>query len=121
VAARAHQTLIWERTRHTLRLRSALREFFPAALVACAGLGLTGADTLELLERAPGPAAAAKLTVTQISAALKRAGRRDVAPALRQLSNRLVGILHGCLKTRTHYDEATAWPNAVAHTEPLAA
>jgi transposase len=32
--------------------------------------------------------------------------------ALRQLANRLVGILHGCLKTRTLYDEATAWPPA---------
>jgi hypothetical protein len=29
--------------------------------------------------------------------------------ALRQLANRLVGILHGCLKTGTPYDEATAW------------
>ena len=29
--------------------------------------------------------------------------------ALRQLANRLVGILHGCLKTRTLYDETTAW------------
>jgi transposase len=29
--------------------------------------------------------------------------------ALRQLSNRLVGILHGCLKTRTAYDEHIAW------------
>jgi hypothetical protein len=29
--------------------------------------------------------------------------------ALRQLSNRLVGILHGCLATRTLYDEHTAW------------
>jgi hypothetical protein len=29
--------------------------------------------------------------------------------ALRQLSNRLVGILHGCLCTRTRYDEHTAW------------
>jgi len=28
--------------------------------------------------------------------------------ALRRLANRLVGILHGCLKTRTHYNEATA-------------
>ena len=277
VAARAHQTLIWERTRHTLRLRSALREFFPAALVAYADLGLTGADTLELLARAPAPAAAAKLTGAQISAALRRARRHDVAakaeaikealrgpqlaqpaavtaayaaaaqasaavlitlndqikrleaqveahfmqhpdaeiylsqpgigtvngarvlaefgdapgryacakarknyagsspitrasgrskvilaryirndrladalqsqafsaltaspgaracydrqrarglghnPALRQLSNRLVGILHGCLKTRTRYDEATAWPNAVTHQEPLTA
>jgi transposase len=277
VAARAHQTLIWERTRHTLRLRSALREFFPAALAVYGDLGLTAADTLELLTRAPDPAAAAKLTAAQISAALRRARRRDVAakakamkdalrvpqlaqpapvtaayaaavqasaavlitlndqirrleaqveahflqhpdaeiylsqpgigpvngarvlaefgdapgrytsakarknyagsspitrasgrskvvlsryirndrladalqsqafsaltaspgaracydkqrarglghnPALRQLSNRLVGILHGCLKTRTRYNEATAWPNAAAHTEPLAA
>jgi hypothetical protein len=28
---------------------------------------------------------------------------------LRQLANRLVGILHGCLKTGVHYDETTAW------------
>jgi transposase len=277
VAARAHQTLIWERTRHALRLRPALREFFPAALAAYSDLGLTAADTLELLTRAPAPEAAARLTATQISAALRRARRHDVparaeairtalrvpqlaqpaavtaayaaavqasaavlitlneqirlleaqveahflrhpdaeiylsqpgigpasgarvlaefgdAPgryasakarknyagsspvtrasgrskvvlarhirsnrladalqsqafsalttspgaracydqqrargpghnaALRQLSNRLVGILHGCLKSGTHYDEATAWPGAVTHSEPLAA
>ncbi|MEI7745887.1 MAG: IS110 family transposase [Chloroflexota bacterium] len=29
--------------------------------------------------------------------------------ALRALSNRLVGILHGCLRHRTLYDETTAW------------
>jgi hypothetical protein len=29
--------------------------------------------------------------------------------ALRRLANRLVGILHGCLKTRTTYSENTAW------------
>lgn len=29
--------------------------------------------------------------------------------ALRALGNRLVGILHGCLKTRTLYDEDIAW------------
>jgi Transposase/Transposase IS116/IS110/IS902 family len=29
--------------------------------------------------------------------------------ALRRLANRLVGILHGCLKTRTLYGETTAW------------
>ena len=29
--------------------------------------------------------------------------------ALRRLANRLVGILHGCLKTGSPYDEATAW------------
>ncbi len=32
----------------------------------------------------------------------------DHEPALRQLANRLVGILHGCLKTPTHYDGAIA-------------
>jgi hypothetical protein len=37
--------------------------------------------------------------------------------ALRQLGNRLVGILHGCLKTRTRYDETTAW----AHRQTSAA
>lgn len=30
--------------------------------------------------------------------------------ALRRLANRLVGILHGCLRHHTPYDEATAWP-----------
>jgi hypothetical protein len=30
--------------------------------------------------------------------------------ALRVLANRWVGILHGCLRHRTEYDEATAWP-----------
>jgi len=34
VVARAHKTLIWERTRHTQRLRHQLREYFPAALEA---------------------------------------------------------------------------------------
>ena len=29
--------------------------------------------------------------------------------ALRQLANRWVGILHGCLKTGSTYDENTAW------------
>jgi hypothetical protein len=30
--------------------------------------------------------------------------------ALRTLANRLVGILHGCLRHHARYDEATAWP-----------
>jgi transposase len=29
--------------------------------------------------------------------------------AIRQLANRWVGILHGCLETDTPYDEAIAW------------
>ncbi|MGI5229388.1 IS110 family transposase [Actinoallomurus sp. CA-142502] len=77
VVARTHKTLIWERTRHTQRLRHALRDYFPAALVAFEDLDAP--DTLELLAKAPDPASAAKLTIAQISAALKRARRRDIA------------------------------------------
>jgi transposase len=74
VVARAHKTLIWERTRHTQRLRHSLREYFPAALEAFEDLD--AADTLELLGKAPDPTSAAKLTLNQIRAALKRARRR---------------------------------------------
>jgi transposase len=77
VVARAHKTLIWERTRHAQRLRNALREFFPAALLAFEDL--TAADTLELLAKAPDPDTAARLTIAQISAALKRAHRHHVS------------------------------------------
>ena len=76
VVTRAHKTLIWERTRHTQRLRHALREYFPAALEAFTDLDAT--DTLELLGKAPDPASAARLSLNQIRAALKRAHRRDV-------------------------------------------
>jgi len=77
VVTRTHKTLIWERTRHTQRLRHALRDYFPAALEAYEDLDAP--DTLELLGRAPDPASAARLTTAQISAALKRARRRGVA------------------------------------------
>jgi transposase len=39
----------------------------------------------------------------------QRAKGLDHRDALRRLASRLVGILHGCLKTRTRYDETTAW------------
>ncbi len=44
-----------------------------------------------------------------------RASGAEHNDALRRLANRLAGILHGCLKTRTLYDEATAW----SHRENL--
>jgi hypothetical protein len=44
----------------------------------------------------------------------KRARGLDHQPALRQLANRLVGILHGCLHHGAFYDEGTAWPGAAA-------
>ena len=87
VVARAHKTLIWERTRHTQRLRNALREFFPAALEAFDDL--TSPDALELLGKASDPAAAARLTRTQITAALRRARRRHVAERAEQIQTAL--------------------------------
>ena len=61
VVARTHKTLIWERTRHVQRMRHALRDYFPAALVAFDDLDAP--DTLELLVKAPTPAKAARLTL----------------------------------------------------------
>ena len=76
LVARAHQSLIWDRTRQVLRLRSALREFFPAALAAFDDLA--AGEALELLDRAPDPDRAARLPRVTIVAALRRAGRRDL-------------------------------------------
>jgi transposase len=87
LVARTHQTLIWERSRHVLRLRSALREFFPAALEAF--LDLDAPDALELLACAPGPDQAAQLSKAKIIAALRRANRRDLAAK----AARIQGIL----------------------------
>jgi transposase len=83
LVARAHQSLVWDRSRHVLRLRAALREFFPAALEAFADLDAP--DTLELLAAAPDPEAAAALSQPRIAAALGRARRRRVAARASQI------------------------------------
>jgi hypothetical protein len=77
VVARTHKTLIWERTRQVQvqRLRHQLREYFPAALEAFEDLDAP--DALELLAKAPDPGRAGP-TRAQVSAALKRARRRDI-------------------------------------------
>jgi len=87
LVARTHQSLIWDRQRHVLRLRAVLREFFPAALAAfdAVGLELTSPDALELLGRAPDPDRAAQLSRSKIAAALKRARRRDVEAKAEQI------------------------------------
>ncbi len=85
LTARTHQSLIWDRSRHVARLRSTLREYFPAALLAFDDLDAP--DALELLGRAPEPDQAARLSLTVISAALKRARRRRVEDRAQQLQN----------------------------------
>ena len=81
--ARAHQSLIWERTRHLLRLRAGLVEYFPGVLAALAagGLDLGDRDALELLATAPDPDTAAGLPAEQITDLLSRGARRGDLPA----------------------------------------
>ena len=74
IIARGHQNLIWARTRHTNALRSALREYYPAALETFTDLA--DRDTLAVLAKAPTPVEGARLTLGQIHAALKRGGRQ---------------------------------------------
>ena len=73
VLARAQQSLVWSRSRETNRLRNALREFYPAALVAFEDLH--DRDALAVRGRAPDPFTAARLTLAQIRAALRAGGR----------------------------------------------
>ena len=73
VLARAHQSMIWNRRRQANQLRSALREFYPAALAAFDDL--TSGEATAILQAAPEPAVGAGLSETQIAAALRRGGR----------------------------------------------
>jgi transposase len=74
ILARAHQSLVWERTRATNRLRSSLREYFPAALDTFSELAER--DTLAVLAAAATPSEAVKLTPAKIRTVLRRSGRQ---------------------------------------------
>jgi transposase len=88
VLARAHQSLIWARTRHTNALRSALREYYPAALAAFEDLA--HGDALGVLGRAPTPEQGAHLPLSAIQSALKRGGRqRNIAARAREIQSAL--------------------------------
>jgi hypothetical protein len=85
VLARAHQGLIWTRQRQVNALRSTLREFYPAALVAFDDLA--SREALAVLAKAPTPAQGRALRVTQIEAVLRAAGRqRSVRPTAEAIS-----------------------------------
>lgn len=75
VLARAHQGLVWSRQRQASGLRSALRDYFPAALSAF-GPDLAVPDALAILALAPTPQAARGLSRSKIASALARAGRQ---------------------------------------------
>ena len=72
--ARAHQSMVWTRTRQANQLRSMLREFYPAALEVFDDLD--GRDALAVLAIAATPARGRQLSTTKIAAVLRRAGRQ---------------------------------------------
>ena len=77
VLARAQQDAVWDRTCAHNKLRSHQREYFPGFLAAFAAArgGITRPEARAVLAAAPTPAAAAALTLTQLRALLKKAGR----------------------------------------------
>jgi transposase len=98
--ARAHQSMIWARRRQANQLRSALREFYPAALAAFDDL--TSGDAIAVLKVAPQPSLGAALSRAQITAALRRGGRA------RRLAERTAAI-QAALRA-PHLHQPPPWP-----------
>jgi transposase len=76
VLARAQQDAVWERTCAHNKLRSLLREYYPALLEAFADHrgGLLRPEARALLAAAPTPRAAAQLSTTQLARAAAPSG-----------------------------------------------
>jgi transposase len=77
VLARAQQDAVWDRVAAHNKLRSHLREYFPGFLAAFAAAkgGIMRPEARAVLAAAPTPEAAAKLTLAQLRALLRKAGR----------------------------------------------
>ncbi len=90
VLARTHQSMIWSRQRQANMLRSMLREFYPAALLAF-GDDLAGRDALAVLAAAPSPDQGRRLTTARVVAVLRKAGRQRNHQAT---AERIITALH---------------------------
>ena len=101
-AARAHQTMIWSRVRQVNALRSLLREYYPAALVAF-GTDLASSDALAVLDAAPTPDQGRRLSRARIESLLRKAGRQ-----------RNLAATAAKIKTALGSDQLTARPGVVA-------
>jgi len=77
VLARAQQDAVWDRTQAHNRLRSHLREYYPGFLAAFGNTrgGIMRPEARVILAAAPAPADAATLTLAQLRALLRKAGR----------------------------------------------
>jgi Transposase/Transposase IS116/IS110/IS902 family len=77
VLARAQQDAVWDRVTAHNKLRSHLREYYPGFLAAFADVkgGIMRPEARAILAAAPTPADAARLTLAQLRALLRKAGR----------------------------------------------
>jgi transposase len=77
VLARAQQDAVWSRTTAHNKLRSHLREYYPGFLAAfaTARAGIMRPEARVILAAAPTPADTSKLSLAQLRALLKKAGR----------------------------------------------
>ncbi len=74
LVARSHQSAIWSRRRLANQVRSALREYYPAAQEAFDDLIHT--DAVSVLVIAPTPELGKALSLSKIASALRRGGRQ---------------------------------------------
>jgi len=75
VLARGHKELIWRRQQIVSQLRAALRDFYPAAVVAF-GTDLAHPDAVAVVATAPDPAVGRRITVGRVAGLLRRSGRK---------------------------------------------
>jgi transposase len=101
VLARAQQDAVWDRTQAHNKLRSQLREYFPAFLAAFATKrgGILRPEARAILASAPTPATAARLTIAQLRTLLKRAGR---SRSLDDEATRLQKVFRGTWMRHPH-------------------
>ena len=93
VLARAQQDAVWDRTTAHNKLRSHLREYFPGFLAAFADArdGILRPEARIILAAAPTPADAARLTLAQLRALLRKTGRQR---GIDKEAQRLRGAFH---------------------------
>ena len=124
VLARAQQDAVWDRTTAHNKLRSHLREYYPGFLAAFADAsgGIMRPEARAILAAAPTPAAAAKLTLTQLRALLKKAGRsRGIDTEAARLREAFRAPRCASSRSSSRPWAARPWPCSASSTPPAPA
>ena len=124
VLARAQQDAVWNRTTAHNKLRSHLREYFPGFLAAFAGTrdGILRPEARVILAAAPTPAAAGSLTLAQLRALLKKAGRaRGIDAEARRCARRSANSRCGSSRSSSRPWADRPWPCSASWMPPAPA